>query len=26
MTQAKKGFEYLKKMIKGWVKDLDVDW
>ena len=23
MTQAKKGFEYLKKMVKGWLKDLD---
>ena len=26
MTQAKKAFEYLKKMVKGWLKDLDVDW
>ena len=23
MTQAKKGFEYIKKMVKGWLKDLD---
>lgn len=22
MTQAKKAFEYLKKMVKGWIKDL----
>lgn len=26
MTQAKRAFEYLKKMVKGWIKDLDVDW
>ena len=26
MTQAKKAFEYLKKMVKGWIKDFDVDW
>lgn len=23
MTQAKKAFEYMKKMVKGWLKDLD---
>lgn len=23
ITQAKKAFEYMKKMVKGWLKDLD---
>ena len=26
MTPAKKAFEYLKKMVKGWLKDLEIDW
>lgn len=25
MTQAKKAFEYLRKMVKGWIEDLNVN-
>lgn len=25
MTQAKKAFEYLRKMIKGWIEDLNIN-
>lgn len=25
MTQAKKAFEYLRKMIKGWIQDLNIN-